>query len=107
MMLKPGDYPMGSPESRAAARAQHTLRKDARKRIEIVSNVAWLWDGDGAKLADSNEEVPHVGPWQDWGETLMRIVYLPMRWQNSPITNSPVCPSCGTPFRREESKYPG
>ena len=44
---KPGDFPIGSAESRAAARMLATSREDTRKRVQIVTNVAvFTWCGD-------------------------------------------------------------
>jgi hypothetical protein len=45
----PGDFPIGSIESRAAMRLQLANRRDSRQRIEIVSNIARP-DIDNAKL---------------------------------------------------------
>ena len=57
--LKPGSYPLGSPQSRAAARADLERRFSARRRIEIVCSIprpcyeseitigAWIEGPDG------------------------------------------------------------
>jgi hypothetical protein len=42
--------------------------RDSRRRIEIVSNIARP-DLDNAK--------PHVSPWSDFGDVLMRMLYVP------------------------------
>ena len=65
---RPGEFPLGSPESRAAARMFLNNQRDSRKRIEIVSNIARP-DLDNAK--------PHVSPWSDFGDVLMRMLYVP------------------------------
>jgi hypothetical protein len=49
-------------------RLQLANRRDSRKRIEIVSNVARP-DVDNAK--------PYISPWSDFGDVLMRMVYVP------------------------------
>jgi hypothetical protein len=65
---RPGEFPLGSPESRAAARMFLNNQRDSRKRIEIVSNIARP-DPDSAK--------PHVSPWSDFGDILMHVLYVP------------------------------
>jgi hypothetical protein len=57
--LKPGSYPLGSPQSRAAARADLERRFSSRRRIEIVCSIprpcyeseitigAWIEGPDG------------------------------------------------------------
>jgi len=54
-------------------------RQDTRRRIEIVTNVHFPDPHrEGSHPEENwNEEEPHTGPWQDWGDTLIRIVYLP------------------------------
>jgi hypothetical protein len=51
--VRPGEFPLGSPESRAAARMLLKNQRDSRRRIEIVSNIARP-DVDNAK--------PHMSP---------------------------------------------
>jgi hypothetical protein len=65
---RPGDFPLGSPESRAAARMLLKNQRDGRQRIEIVSNIARP-GVDNAK--------PCMSPWSDFGDILMRMVYVP------------------------------
>jgi hypothetical protein len=93
--LKPGDFPLGSALSRAAARLLMKERRDTRKRVTLITNVR-LWDG--------NENEPHVEPWRDSGDTLMRFVYQPSVWLK-PGDSIPSCPGCGTPFKKA-SEYP-
>jgi hypothetical protein len=59
--VKPGDFPLGSAESRAAARALLRNQRASKPRIEIVTNV----EGFDTR-------------WQDFGDVLMRIRYEPM-----------------------------
>jgi hypothetical protein len=65
---RPGDFPIGSIESRVAMRLQLANRRDSPRRIEIVSNIARP-DVDNAK--------PHISPWSDFGDVLMRMLYVP------------------------------
>jgi hypothetical protein len=58
---RPGDFPLGSAESRAAARALLWNQQASKPRIEIVTNV----EGFNTQ-------------WQDFGDVLMRIRYEPM-----------------------------
>jgi hypothetical protein len=44
---RPGDFPIGSALSRAAARMLLKNQRDTRRRIEIVTNVARPWNGPG------------------------------------------------------------
>lgn len=75
--MKPGDFPLGSPESRAAARMLAASRWDTRKRIEIITNVHMPWRGEGPDPDPWDDEEPHIGPWRDCGDVLMRFVYVP------------------------------
>lgn len=88
--LKPGDFPLGSALSRAAARLLMKERRDTRKRVTLITNVR-LWDG--------NENEPNVELWRDCGDTLMRFVYQPSVWLR-PGDAIPSCPGCGTPFKK-------
>ena len=89
--LRPGDFPLGSALSRAAARLLMKERRDTRKRVTLISNVC-------RPGGDENE--PHVGPWRDFGDTLMRMIYLPNVWLK-PGQAIPSCPGCGTSFNKE------
>ena len=55
---RPGDFPLGSAKSRAAARALLRNQQASKPRIEIVTNV----EGFNTQ-------------WQDFGDVLMRIRY--------------------------------
>ena len=73
---KPGDFPIGSPESRAAARMLMRSRVDNRKRFQFVTNVSFP-DLDGPPRDRSK---PYVTPWTETGDgCLMRLVYVPNR----------------------------
>jgi hypothetical protein len=49
-------------------RLQLANRRDTRRRIEIVSNIA---------RADVDNAKPHATSWSDFGDVLMRMVYVP------------------------------
>jgi hypothetical protein len=71
---RPGDFPLGSPASRAAARLQVGRLRDSRRRVQIITSV--LLPGlPGEDPKDPN--VPHATEWNDCGDVLMRIVYVP------------------------------
>jgi hypothetical protein len=89
--LRPGDFPLGSTLSRAAARLLMKERRDTRKRVTLISNVC---------RSGGDENEPHVGPWRDFGDTLMRMIYLPNVWLK-PGQAIPSCPGCGTSFKKE------
>jgi hypothetical protein len=72
---RPEDFPIGSVESRAAARLCAEMREDTRKRVEIVSHIPRRWCGPGPEPPDWNK--PGAGEWMDYGDVLMRIVYKP------------------------------
>ena len=68
--LRPEDFSIGSPESRAAARAMLETREINVTRLQIVSSIP--------RPRQDNSR-PHVGPWQpmiDGG--FMRMVYVPL-----------------------------
>ena len=74
-MLKPGDFPLGSINSRAAMRMQLANRQDTRRRIEIITNALFPWRGPDPAPGSWGKE-PH-GQWQYFGDVLMRILYVP------------------------------
>jgi hypothetical protein len=91
---KPGDFPVGSLESRAAARMQLVC---GRKRLRIIWSIP-------PREADISRV--HFGEWQEWPDgTLGQQVYLPHVWAK-PGDAVPRCPDCGTPFRKTR-EYPG
>jgi hypothetical protein len=73
---KPGDFPIGSVESRAAMRLQLLNEGNAPLLTEIISHVLRPRRGGGPEPRDWNK-APRVGPWQDCGDRLMRILYVP------------------------------
>jgi hypothetical protein len=94
--MKPGDFPIGSLESRAAARKVLVRRNDNCKRMRII----WSIPSSG----EDNSRV-HFGEWQEWEDnTLGQIVYVPHVWVK-PGGAVPACPDCGTPFKKTH-EYP-
>jgi hypothetical protein len=100
--MRPADFPLGSPESRAAARMQAQREQNSLKRIEIIWNVP----RPQRELSPGTDNyMPHASPWQrttDGG--LMRIVYCPGEWKELPVEDIPRCSGCGTPFRRAKKQ---
>jgi len=79
-----------SPSSCPVAGRTDTVSVERSEHVNV-----WLLDDSGN---EHNE--PHFGLWQDWGDTLMRFVYQPSVWLK-PGDAIPSCPSCGTPFKKE------
>jgi len=57
-------------------------QSDTRRRIEIATNVRIPWyredsDPNPENPENWNPEEPHVGPWQDFGDWLLRFIYAP------------------------------
>ena len=104
--LRPEDFPLGSPESRAAARVVLEARKEERRpRAELISNVNLRWDGPGTEPPDWNK-VPYAEPWvEDERGGLFRTVYIPTLWKRAPYSGEgPLCPACGMPYRRYDDR---
>src|SRR5215469_9973050 len=98
---RPSDYPIGSPESRAAARMWLKNTRDTRPRFEIVTHI-YHPDED-----HRDETMPYATGWSNWGDKLMRMVYHPIHWEKSPNAPMPICRGCGTPYRKRETDFPG
>lgn len=95
--MKPGDFPIGSAESRAAARMQLTRWNDSRKRLRIILGIPRPRE-DGSRV--------HFGKWQECPNgMLQQIVYVPHVWLK-PGEAVPACPDCGAPFRKTR-EFPG
>ena len=73
---KPGDFPIGSALSRAAARMLLKNQRDTRRRIELVTNVLFS-SPDFTDKQELDPTKPHTSDWQDFGEMLLRFVYVP------------------------------
>lgn len=78
-------------------------KRDSLPSLEIVTNVARPWHGEGPEPEGWNG-VPRMGPWQEYEDCFMRIIYHPGEWIKIPPENIPVCPGCGTPFRRADKQ---
>ena len=66
---RPEEFPLGSTESRAAARAMLDAQRRAVRRVQIIHSIPHPNEDDSR---------PHVGHWQQWGEGgLMRLIYVP------------------------------
>lgn len=89
--MKPGDFPIGSPESRAAARMRLFGWSDHRERIEVQHNIPRP-GADSARF--------HFGAWQNCQDgKLFRLVYVPHVWLK-PREAVPACPDCGMLFEK-------
>ncbi len=67
--MNPGDSPLGSIQSRAAARAVLNRAEDESERLEIICHIP---------RPDQDNTRPHATPWQPMGEgSLVRWVYVP------------------------------
>lgn len=95
--IGPWEFPVGSEQSRAAARNIIATRDAKVRRIELVHNIP---------RPRHDPLRPHFGQWQSTGDGgLARMVYRPHVWLN-PGEPVPTCPDCGTPFVKT-SDYPG
>ena len=65
---RPDEFPLGSMESRAAARALLEAQERGVRRVQIIHSIPHPNEDDSR---------PHVGHWQQWGEGgLMRLIYV-------------------------------
>ena len=68
--MKPGDFPIGSPESRAAARAMIESRDKDVPRLQIIN--------DSVQISGQDNSLPHVGDWYPMTDgAFVRFVYIP------------------------------
>jgi hypothetical protein len=89
--LQPGDFPLGSPQSRAAVRIQLDRIRKAQSRENVVLHIPR----------------PELDPmryyFMDWAGNskigFRRLVIAPLKWV-APSDPVPVCPDCGKPFRK-------
>ena len=72
---KPGDFPIGSVESRAAMRFQLSNQSGESRVLEFVSHISRPWRGSGAEPEEWNR-APRVIE-QSWDDGVMRILYVP------------------------------
>ena|ERR1700690_529279 len=96
-MPQPGNFPIGSLESRSAARLRLIRLNESRKRIRFIHNIS---------RPREDESRVWFGEWQDCKDgTLFQMVYVPHVWLK-PGEAVPSCPDCGTPFKKT-GEYPG
>jgi hypothetical protein len=94
--MRPENYPIGSPASRAAVRLQLARSKASRKRLRPVLS---------APRPRPDSVLVHFGPWQECPDgTLFQMVYVPHVWLK-PGDAAPTCPDCGTSFKKT-NEYP-
>ena len=99
----PDEFPVGSLESRAAARAMLDARDTNRRRVQLISNVNVNFALDREK-SGSEARVPSADPWVECDDgTLFRMVYVPTIWERAPYSGEvPRCPACRAPYRRRD-----
>jgi len=89
--LRPGDFPLGSPQSRAAVRMQLVQIRKAQSGINLVLHIP------------RPELDPTRYHFMDWTGNakiaFTRVVIAPLKWID-PSDPVPVCPDCGKPFRK-------
>jgi hypothetical protein len=94
-------FPVGSLESRAAARTLLRQKRSQMKRMQFFHSVRGPWRGEGPEPPD----VPRANPWTESGDgNLVRVVYVPHVWIGREEAN-PICPGCSTPYRKDDD-YP-
>jgi hypothetical protein len=96
-LLKVGDFPVGSLESRAAARVLLIQRWSKLTRLQFSHGIRGPWRGEGPEPPD----VPRATPWVEEDDgTLLRVVYVPYVWIARGEAR-PICLGCGTPYRKD------
>jgi hypothetical protein len=99
-LLKVGDFPVGSLESRAAARVLLVQRRSKLTRLQFSHSIRGPWRGEGPEPPD----VPRANPWVEGDGKLFRVVYVPHVWVAREDA-APICPECRTPYRKA-TEYP-
>jgi len=103
--MKPGDFAIGSLESRAMARMRAEHIRGSKRRIEIISNIPCP---QHTRPPGTNNSTPYAEPWQETQDgVLLRVIYHPGEWKRLPIEVVPACAGCGTPFRETRKKCGG
>ncbi len=100
-LLKVGDFPVGSLESRAAARVLSVQRRSKLTCLQFCHSVRGPWRGEGPEPPD----VPRANPWVEGDGKLLRVVYVPHVWI-ARENDAPICPECRAPYRKA-TDYPG
>jgi hypothetical protein len=99
-MPHPEDFPLGSPESRAAARLRLARWNDSRK---------WLTLSYCDPRPGDDPSRMNFSPWKELPDgDLMRMVYIPSAWRilpagqiNVPDNHIPSCSECGVAFTED------
>jgi hypothetical protein len=73
---RPGDFPIGSVESRTEMRLQLSNERGAPSCMEIVSHISRPWRSDEPEPGDWNKS-PRLGVLRYCGDGLMWILYVP------------------------------
>jgi len=71
---KPGDFPVGSVESRAAMRLQLSNQRDAESHVEFISYIPRPWRGEGPQPENWNK-VPRLDALSH--KTRTQCLYVP------------------------------
>jgi hypothetical protein len=100
-VTKPEDFPIGSLESRAAARVLLGRRQSKQTRVQFFHGIRGPWRGNGPEPPD----LPRAYPWTECGDgKLVRVVYIPHVWIPRDEA-APICPGCSKPYRKD-GDYP-
>src|SRR5262245_17612633 len=90
---RPGDFPLGSPQSRAAVRMKLAKIRTAQPRVTYVMYVP---------RPNRDPMRYHFTPWAGDPENgFQRFAFGPSAWLD-PGDPAPVCPDCEKPFRKQQ-----
>src|SRR5215475_3775437 len=90
---RPGDFPLGSPQSRAAVRMQLAKIRSAQPRLNFLVYMP---------CRGQDPMRNHFTPWAGDPESgFTRLVFVPTEWLE-PGDLVPVCPYCGKPFKKQQ-----
>ena len=90
---RPGDFPLGSPQSKAAVRMQLAKIRTAQPRVTHVMFVP---------RPGRDPMRYHFTPWAgDLESGFQRFAFGPSLWLD-PGDPVPVCPDCGKPFKKQQ-----
>lgn len=99
--FKIGDFQVGTPVSRAAARVLLGQKRSKLKRLQFFHSIRGPWRGEGPEPPD----VPKANPWFEGDDgNLVRLVYVPHVWVSREEA-VPICPECQTPYLKA-TDYP-
>jgi hypothetical protein len=98
LIVRPGDFPLGSLESRAAARALAGTRSDSAPRIQLIHSV---------HRPHLDHRRIHVSAWGETGDgRFFRCIYVPPGLSWPPQNKGLVCWDC-TCKSRERANFQG